>query len=661
MLMSFVTQPSLARRLLLVTLIPLTVAFLTLIALLFLQLNRTMPTLIEQSTLDRVDARADEVGQWLQGYQRSLEALSKDGLLSISSQSLYLYVDWLESRYQEDAAVESLFYARADGSAITNEGARANIAERGYFQALLSDDGPDAVLSDPVVSLVSGEPTAVIGQVVRDIRGNRVAMLGMTLRMEALSKVVEALGLVEGSYGWVVDSSGLIVAHPDVGARMNINVLDASGEGYQGFEQYGQSFVDGVSGAGMVTSRDGTAMRVMWQPIPNTPNWTIGIAIPDQSFTQPVAELIAYVVALLLVALLTLAVLTGWLTHRSLLPLQHAAKAMENIARGEGDLTLRLESERRDEIGQIARQFNAFAQRMDSTLQTVRSRSQTALNEANSIAANAIELASRTEQSAANLQETSASMEQITVTVQHTSDNADQATKLSEIAASSSHEGSAAMGDVATAMRDIDASANKIGDIVTLIDGIAFQTNILALNASVEAARAGEHGRGFAVVAHEVRNLAQRAGVASADIRELIDESLTYTEQGAKHVGVAESKMATILENVQRVNDVIQDISASAREQSSGISQVNTAIFEMDTMTQQNASMVQSSADSAQTMRDQAQELNALINGFKLSASGESARDTSQGALPPASPVIVPTRMKREPAVASAHDDWESF
>ena len=261
-------------------------------------------------------------------------------------------------------------------------------------------------------------------------------------------------------------------------------------------------------------------------------------------------------------------------------------------------------------------------------------------------------------------------MEEITSTVNHSADNAQQANKLVQSTAEVAREGETAMGQVESTMRDINDSASRISDIISMIDAIAFQTNILALNASVEAARAGEHGRGFAVVAQEVRILASRSSDASKEIRTLIDASVKHTHSGAELVRNAGNTMREIVSSVAKVTDVIGEISAGAKEQSSGIGQINTAVAEMDTMTQQNAAMVEESTTAAANMRRHAEHLNQLINSFVL---GEDAPTQRHQALasPSASPRGNASGLKR-PALAAkpssqpssshqAEDEWEAF
>ncbi|WP_104202186.1 methyl-accepting chemotaxis protein [Billgrantia saliphila] len=303
---------------------------------------------------------------------------------------------------------------------------------------------------------------------------------------------------------------------------------------------------------------------------------------------------------------------------------------IKEITEGDGDLTARIESRRKDELGELAEQFNAFVLRIDKTLQTVRSSTHSVHHASNEIARSSQDLASRTEQTAANLQETSASMEEITATVGNTSDATQQANQLVQETVGVARRGQEAMAQVESTMDDISRSATQINEFIGLIDGITFQTNILALNASVEAARAGEHGRGFAVVAQEVRTLASRSSDASRGIRELIDTSVSRTQSGASLVKSTGKTMQEIVASIERITGVISEISAGAKEQSQGIAQVNTAVSELDNMTQHNASLVEQTSAAAAEMREQVARLNDLIASFRLSDS----TDTEQTLLP---------------------------
>ncbi|MBN7796363.1 methyl-accepting chemotaxis protein [Parahaliea mediterranea] len=366
-----------------------------------------------------------------------------------------------------------------------------------------------------------------------------------------------------------------------------------------------------------------------------------------------------------LISFVVVAFIAAWLARRTVRPIRDTAQAMEDIAKGEGDLTRRLAVHTRDEVGELAKQFNAFVERMQETLVQVRGSTRHVHRAAEEIAHGSGELASRTEQAAANLQETSTSMEEITVTVKNTSDSAQQANQLASDTVSVARNGEQAMAQVESTMGDISRSAGQIGEIIGLIDGIAFQTNILALNASVEAARAGEHGRGFAVVAQEVRTLASRSADAARDIRQLIDTSVRHTEEGSDMVRQAGDTMREIVGSVTRVTDVIGEISCGTREQSGGIGQINTAVAELDSVTQQNAEMVQQTSTAAAEMRVHADRLSQLINSFVLGDDGDKGEPRAAPA-----PVASLEGYRKQPAATAAtaaretperEEEWAAF
>jgi methyl-accepting chemotaxis protein len=253
-----------------------------------------------------------------------------------------------------------------------------------------------------------------------------------------------------------------------------------------------------------------------------------------------------------------------------------------------------------------------------SIVAEVRTGTETINTAATEIAAGNDDLSSRTEQQAGSLEETAASMEELTATVRQNSANAEAANNLALNASAIAQKGNAVVSRVVSTMGNIDQSAKKISDIISVIDSIAFQTNILALNAAVEAARAGEQGRGFAVVATEVRNLAHRSATAAKEINALINDSVHQVESGSKLVSEAGATMEEVLASVRQVNEIMREISAASREQSAGIEQVNKAITEMDQVTQQNATLVEEATVASRSMQDQAAALQQLVAVFQL-------------------------------------------
>jgi methyl-accepting chemotaxis protein len=328
----------------------------------------------------------------------------------------------------------------------------------------------------------------------------------------------------------------------------------------------------------------------------------------------------------------------------------------------------------KDSVNGMADKLRDFAGRLAESAELVKSASA-------EISTGSQDLAQRTESQAASIEETAASMHEITTTVKQNADNAQAASQLAAVARDAANKGGEVMGDVVNAMGRIEGSAGKIADIVGLIEEIAFQTNLLALNASVEAARAGEAGKGFAVVAQEVRSLAQRAADASRDIKALITESNGQVREGGKLVGQAGETLTEIVGAVKKVTDIVSEIAAASREQSTGLEQINTAVGSMDEMTQRNGALVEETSASAQALSEQAAELAKLV-GFFRTGSGSAAAPAVRAAKPAArvvqlqkptaaKPVVTAkattqTKPTPKPAAAPAaqqtnDEDWQEF
>ncbi|SDQ60403.1 methyl-accepting chemotaxis sensory transducer with TarH sensor [Paraburkholderia fungorum] len=341
-------------------------------------------------------------------------------------------------------------------------------------------------------------------------------------------------------------------------------------------------------------------------------------------------------------------------------PLDEALGHFDAIA--SGDLRRPVAVTSRDEMGQLLEGIAKMQRSLIETVRTVRSGSESIATATRQIAAGNIDLSSRTEEQASALQETASSMEELTGTVKQNADNARQASSLAANASEIANKGSAVVGQVVGTMGDINQSSARIADIISIIEGIAFQTNILALNAAVEAARAGEEGRGFAVVAGEVRSLAQRSSAAAKEIKELIDTSVERVQSGSALVDEAGRTMTEIIGAVQRVTDIMGEIAAASEEQSGGIDQVARAVTQMDEVTQQNAALVEEAAAAASSLEDQAGKLRTAVAVFQLDEGGYRAPEsTPRRASTPVRPAArkapsmsAATRAPAAPAVSAA-------
>jgi methyl-accepting chemotaxis protein len=314
-------------------------------------------------------------------------------------------------------------------------------------------------------------------------------------------------------------------------------------------------------------------------------------------------------------------VMLGWAIRRSIkMPVEAVVASVGRIAGG--DLVTKIESRGRDEIAWLNYELNQMRKKLQTTIADVRQSAETVAQASEEIASGNNDLSTRTEQQAISLQRTAHSMLSLTETVKHNADNAQQANRLAGKASDVAVKGGRVMSEVVTTMGEINASANKIFDIIGVIDSIAFQTNILALNAAVEAARAGEQGRGFAVVATEVRGLAQRSAAAAKEINELIGQSVVKVEAGVRLVDTAGSTMDEILTSVRQVTQIMGEISTASADQRAGIEQMDQAIAQIDSMTQQNAALVEQASAAAGSLQEQSHTLAEAVRLFRVKKQG---------------------------------------
>jgi methyl-accepting chemotaxis protein len=377
------------------------------------------------------------------------------------------------------------------------------------------------------------------------------------------------------------------------------------------------------------------------------------------------------ILGIVVVMLIGSAGLGAWLARRISRPISEAAALADAIA--QGDLRQRPRVTGHDEVAQLLGSLDRMQSSLAGIISSVRGNAESVASASAQIAQGNQDLSGRTEQQASSLQQTAASMETLGSTVKQNADSARQANQLALGASTVAIKGGSVVGQVVETMKGINDSSKKIADIITVIDGIAFQTNILALNAAVEAARAGEQGRGFAVVASEVRSLAQRSAAAAKEIKGLITASVERVDQGSALVNEAGTTMQEIVSSIRRVTDIVGEISSANEEQSTSVGQVGQAVSLMDQATQQNAALVEQSAAAAESLKSQALQLVEAVAVFKL-AHEVGAPSRPMAAVPsraPAAPkarqaAAAPARAKAVTtattvASVSSDDDWASF
>ena len=522
---------------------------------------------------------------------------------------------------------------------------------------------------------------------------NELETSGKMPREEAQGMAKQALAHMrygKNEYFWINDMQGVMVMHPvkpELIGKGGDSVRDPNGflvlaEAAEKVRKSGSGFLEyfwpkpgNDIAVGKISYVQGFAP---W-------GWVLGSGMyVDDLRTEFMSKALGLGLCVLLGA-----IVVGWLTMVISRSIDGGIRAAVQVvdAMAQGDLTVEVHPRGKDEVARLLRSMAAMQLSLTSVVSKVRQGSEGVATASAEIASGNHDLSSRTESQASALEQTAASMEELSSTVKQNADNARQANQLAMSASTVAVQGGEVVGQVVETMKGINDASRKISDIISVIDGIAFQTNILALNAAVEAARAGEQGRGFAVVASEVRSLAGRSAEAAKEIKSLISASVERVEQGTVLVDQAGSTMHEVVSSIRRVTDIMGEISAASQEQSLGVAQVGQAVTSLDQTTQQNAALVEQMAAAASSLNSQAGELVQAVSVFKLAGAQSGAvalRASTRSASPKPYPATAdrrgPNRAAQAPAkpraaaspapaaapklsakAAPAVDDWEAF
>jgi methyl-accepting chemotaxis protein len=560
-----------------------------------------------------------------------------------------------------------------------------------------------------MILLVSGFATKMLSDAnsrfdnyINGVNARTLLVAGVQQAVDARAVAARNLVLVSSPEDLAIEKDKVLQAHKDVTERMSKlkslaqapDVLDEARRLVAEMDKIEQAYAPvamGIVDLALNNQREAaiTKMNTECRPLlaalaKAAANFAEFTAARSEQLVEESASLyIAQRNILIGVCILVfgLAVLAGVLITRSLTRALGAEPADLSRAAGrvaDGDLSVSLQV-RSGDVSSVMAAMARMQTALIGVVSSVRVGSESVSTASSEIAQGNQDLSSRTESQASALQETAASMEELSSTVKQNADNARQANQLAMSASSVAIQGGEVVAQVVDTMKGINEASRKISDIISVIDGIAFQTNILALNAAVEAARAGEQGRGFAVVATEVRSLAGRSADAAKEIKVLISNSVERVEQGTALVDRAGTTMTEVVSSIRRVTDLMGEISAASHEQSQGVSQVGEAVTQMDQVTQQNAALVEEMAAAASSLRSQAQELVSTVAVFKLGAGHEGSfsapsapaarTKTVVNAPKPFAPskklatkaTHKPTALSHDSSAKAGNEEWESF
>ena len=479
----------------------------------------------------------------------------------------------------------------------------ANVMEEATYKERLSQEWLRGIIANSVRTFARAKTT--------DAQDQKYFQVEMDTQSESLTKIQKEL---EG-----------LIKHPE-GKRL-VSVVGERRKEYVDIRKNVFKFKEGMKPGDEAELKKQVDTQLL--PAMNAYSQSVRDVVDFQKkvFEQSKAEVDSLYLSgkKLLIALglaaLAIGALMAWLLARSISqPLNYAVSVARTVA--SGDLASDIKAGSRDEAGQLLHELTSMSSQLRHVVGQVQSGTRSITTAASEIATGNLDLSSRTELQASSLEQTASAMEQLTATVKQNAENARQANNLALTASDVARKGGVVVTEVVDTMGSINASSRKIVDIISVIDGIAFQTNILALNAAVEAARAGEQGRGFAVVAAEVRTLAQRSAAAAKEIKTLIGDSVDKVDAGARLVDQAGATMSEIVESIRQVTTIMADITVASVEQTSGIEEINLAITQMDEVTQQNAALVEEAAAAAQSLMDQAANLSQVVSHFNTGNNG---------------------------------------
>lgn len=516
-------------------------------------------------------------------------------------------------RAADDKLVYSDEYNAAGGNGYHNES---------WYQGAKGHSQENCVWSDVYQDAISGI-NMVTCSIPYQLAGKFAGVATTDIRLDNVASFMQQQGGRTGGYAFVVDKQGQILYFPQNDRDHYKTVGDlvkASGWLSPVAQRLQKLRTETTDVTSVALENDGilnAPSRVMLFPMADT-GWVVGLVTPQERIVG-LAKVMMRDVLEVLIPVMTLLLVGSWLVVRRLIArLDDTRQALDDIAQGDGDLTRRLEVKGKDEISAIAEAFNLFVDKIAAILLTVRSSSEVVANNAVSLADSNTELSTRVTQQAAALEESAAAMEQLNATVHQNAGNTQLADELSESTAQTANRCGDVMHGVISTMDNVSASSGRMVEIVSVIDSIAFQTNILALNAAVEAARAGDAGRGFAVVASEVRTLAQRSATAAQEIKALIDESVSHVNDSSEQIHHAGDRLQELVGHVRQVRQLMGEIRVAGEEQRKGVAEVTLAVTEMDSTVQQNASLIDDAAARTQILKAEAEELALQVSSFKL-------------------------------------------